>query len=74
MAASLTAGLTLALTVYAFTCKKDFTMLSGGIFVLLSSVILISLVNVFFIRSSFLFAVYQYVGIVIYGFYLIYDT
>jgi len=74
LAAVLTAGITISLTLYALTCKEDFTMMKGGIFVLFSSVALISLVNVLFIRSSLIFAVYQYVGVVIYGFYLIYDT
>jgi len=74
LAASLTAGLTISLTLYALTCKEDFTMLKGGFFVMISSVFLISFLNIVFIQSSLIFAVYQYVGVVIYGFYLIYDT
>lgn len=71
-AAFLTAAVTIGLTIYAFTCKKDFTYLGGSFFILLSATLALGLFNLF-VRSDFIFSLLAYGGVFIYGFYLIYD-
>mmetsp|Transcript_51729 Transcript_51729/g.59106 ORF Transcript_51729/g.59106 Transcript_51729/m.59106 type:complete len:244 (+) Transcript_51729:77-808(+) len=73
MAAVLTAGVTIALTVYACTTKTDFTFLGGMLFVLAC----LSLLTGFFLMFSnndTLRVLYCAVGCVIFSIYLIFDT
>lgn len=43
----LTAGVTIGLTVYAFTTEKDFTTMGAMLFMMLFAVIIIGLLNIF---------------------------
>lgn len=78
MAASLTVTVTFALTVYAFTTKKDFTYIGGLLFVLVSIMIFFGLFFMLFgVNNKFTRALYSFylvLGIVLYSFWLIYDT
>ena len=65
--------MTLALTIYAFTTKKDISYFGGSIFIISSALLMLSIFNIFF-YNSFLDSVYTFLGVIIYGFYLIYDT
>jgi len=69
----LTAGVTLGLTVYAMTTKKDFTVSGGGLFMLLFAVGMIGLVN-FIVPTNLMSNLLLLATSVIYGMYLIYDT
>jgi len=72
-AAVMALGVTLALTVYAFKTKKDFTTMGGFITVLLVSILLFGFLMIF------LYSVWSYIliclfGVILYGFYIVYDT
>ena len=66
-------GVTIALTVYAFKTKKDFTTMGGFITVLLVSILLFAFLMIF------LYSIWSYIlicllGVILYGFYIVYDT
>lgn len=72
MAAVLTVLITLALTIYAFTTKTDFTYCGGLLFVfctLLFGWSILSLIIGFYAKT-----LYCVLGVFLYSFYLIYDT
>ena len=73
MAAVMTLVLTISLTIYAFTTKKDYTYLGGTFFILVSALLLLGLF-VFFFNSEFLYTLYSVLGVILYSYYLIYDT
>jgi len=73
MAAAMTAAITIGLTMYAFTTRRDYTYLGGFLWTLVLSLICMS----FFIwvfNIYFLHVLYCVFGVIIYSFYLIYDT
>lgn len=70
-AASMTAAVTCALTVYACTTKSDFTFLGGMLFVSVVLLILLGLLSIF---VPFLHVLYCVLGVLVYSIYLIYDT
>ena len=78
LAACLTVTVTFALTVYAFTTKKDFTYIGGILFVLVSIMIFFGFFFILFgINNKFtsgLYSLYLILGVVLYSFWLIYDT
>ena len=73
MAAIMTTGITLALTIYAMTTKTDFTVCGGLLFVLVMALILFGLFALFF-NVKILYTFYCILGVIVYGIYLIMDT
>ena len=71
-AAFMTAAIVIALTLYAVFTKTDFTQ-CGGIMAVLGGVLLAFLLLSFFFGPTF-HLVMCFVGVFIFGIYLIYDT
>jgi len=75
MAAVMTLGMTLSLTIYACTTKKDFTMLGSSLFVFCTALLLFGIfMGIFHAWSKPLYILYTTLGVIFYGFYLCYDT
>lgn len=72
-AGTMTLVVCLALTIYAFTTKRDFTMMGGMLFVLLA-VFLVASIFMIFIKIPLVRIVYHVIGVLLFGFYLVYDT
>lgn len=72
-AALLTMSIVVALTVYAFKTETDFTLYGGILYVVLSSVVMASLLS-FFFPSSLFRTIISVVSVILFSFYLIYDT
>lgn len=73
IAAVMTLGIVVALTLYAMTTKKDFTMLGGFLFCF-SMTLLIFGIFVAFSYSDTAYVIYCGLAVLLYSFYLIYDT
>lgn len=73
VAAVITAAVTVGLTIYAFTTKTDFTMMGGSLFII-GSVVMAAFFMLFWIQSRIFEIILLSVVVVLYGFYLIYDT
>jgi FtsH-binding integral membrane protein len=73
MAAVMTCAVTIALTIYAFTTKTDFTMLGGLLFVG-SCIMLLFGIFLMFTHNKVLYIIYSCLGVFFYSIYLIYDT
>lgn len=73
MAAAMTLGVTVSLTIYAYTTKQDFTMM-GGILFVISAVFFMFGFFLLFTNIYFLHVIYSALGVILYGVYLIYDT
>ncbi|HEX2916550.1 MAG TPA: Bax inhibitor-1/YccA family protein [Chloroflexia bacterium] len=73
-ALGITAGLTLILTFYAWTTKRDFSGFAPYLFVAVIGLVLVGLLNMLFFHSPVLHMVYLYAGVVIFSFYLIFDV
>ena len=73
-AAALTAGVTVALTIYAFTTKTDFTWLGGMLFAGICILIVTGLLYYIIPPTEVLYLLYCAAGVFIYSIYLIYDT
>jgi FtsH-binding integral membrane protein len=73
MAAIMTCAVTIALTIYAFTTKTDFTMLGGLLFVGCCIMLLLS-IFLMFTHNKVLHIIYSCLGVFFYSVYLIYDT
>ncbi|EAS00034.1 inhibitor of apoptosis-promoting Bax1 protein (macronuclear) [Tetrahymena thermophila SB210] len=73
MAALLTMAMFIALTVYAFTTKTDFTVMGGLLFVCL---FVFSLAGLFllFTNNNVAHIIYCCFGVIIFSIYIIYDT
>ena len=74
MAALLTTGLTIILTLYACFTKKDFTVCMTGMILVLYAFISFGLFMVFFGPSYYIRMLFCCIGVVIYGIYLVIDT
>lgn len=75
MAAAMTLGMTLSLTIYACTTKTDFTTCGSTLFIFASALMMFGIFM--WIFSSWnrpLYILYTTCGVIIYGFYLVYDT
>ena len=73
-AAILTVGITLSLTIYAITTKRDFTMMDGALFIVLMAFMLMSFIMwAFGHKIGYANIIYCTLGVIIFGFYLIYD-
>lgn len=73
VAALFTVGITVALTIYAFKTKNDFTYGSAAIAILIGVFLILGIVTIF-IRTPWLINLYCCLGVIIFGFYLVYDT
>ena len=73
MAAILTLGITISLTIYAMTTKTDFTYMGGMLFVF-AMVFFLAGIFMLFTDNPILHVVYAAIGVCLYGLYLIYDT
>jgi FtsH-binding integral membrane protein len=62
-----------ALTLYALTTKSDFTTKGGMLFVMII-VFIIAGIFVMFVHTPIVRIVYHVIGVLLFGFYLVYDT
>merc|ERR1711937_539999 len=73
MAAVSTLLMTVALTLYAFTTKNDFTVCGAMLWVCTAAMIIFG-IFISFTDNKMAMCIYNCFGVMIYGFYLIYDT
>ncbi|XP_072019961.1 protein lifeguard 1-like isoform X2 [Amphiura filiformis] len=73
IAAGITGIMVIALTIFAFQTKIDFTMLSGILFVLLIGLIIFGIFALIF-QNDILNIVYASLGAIIFSVYLVFDT
>ena len=73
-AMALTAAVTVALTIYAFTTKTDFTWCGGILFSCVCILIVTGLLGCCFGFGKFYKILYSAAGVFVYSIYLIYDT
>jgi hypothetical protein len=74
MAVGVTAAVVLALTIFAFQTKIDFTAMGGALMAILVVFILFGLIAAFFPQSRTLNLVYAAIGAIIFSLYIVYDT
>ena len=72
LAGFLTLGVVIALTVYAFNTKEDFSYLGGFLYVSLFVFTIVGLFSLFF--GPFFEMLYCIAGVLLFSLYLIYDT
>jgi FtsH-binding integral membrane protein len=68
----MTLGITLSLTLYALTTKSDFTMMGATFFILGMALMMFGIALSFF-HNYVGHIIYCTLGIILYGFYLVYD-
>lgn len=73
MAVGITAAVCLALTLFAFQTKWDFTAM-GGVLLCAAVILLLFGIISIFVRSQILTLVYASIGALIFSMYLVYDT
>lgn len=73
-AAALTAAVTVALTIYAFTTKTDFTWCGGLLFAGVCILIVTGILGWIWRFNRFTYILYCAGGVFVYSIYLIYDT
>ena len=73
MAALMTLAMTVALTLYAFTTKTDFTVCGGMFFIIGAAFFMFSLFAMF-TKNNLLHIILSALGCILYGIYIIYDT
>lgn len=73
IAALLTAAIVVALTIYAFTTKTDFTICGGLLFTAVMALFVGSILAIIF-RSRLLSILISVISVVVFSIYLIYDT
>merc|ERR1719234_900811 len=74
MAVGVCAAVTLALTIFAFQTKIDFTAMGGVLIAVLMVFFLFGLIALFLPQSRTLKLVYASIGAIIFSLYIIYDT
>jgi len=72
-AALITAAMVVGLTVYAFTTKSDFTFLGPALFVVGFALCAFGII-LMFTHSKTLYLIYCFLAVILFGFYLIFDT
>lgn len=70
----LTAAIVIALTIFAFQTRWDFTMYGGVLCVILMVFTLGSIIGSIFFRDDFLHFLLACAGAVIFSMYIVYDT
>ena len=73
IAAVLTAGIVVALTIYACTTKTDFTVCGGLLFSAVMALFIASIFSIFFQNKIFQIII-SAVSVVLFSIYLVYDT
>jgi FtsH-binding integral membrane protein len=73
MAVVMTTAIVVACTIYAFKTETDFTT-SWGIIIVISVAMLVLFFMSLFITSPFLHKLYCFLGVILFGIYLIVDT
>jgi len=73
-ALGITAGITLALSFYAWTTKRDFSGIGPYLFAGLIGLLLVGVLNALLFHSPILQMAYLYAGVIIFSFYLIFDV
>jgi FtsH-binding integral membrane protein len=73
IAAVMTLGITASLTYYAMTTKTDFTMMGASLFIFGMALMLFGIIVGLF-QSRVMHVVYCSFGVILYGFYLVYDV
>jgi FtsH-binding integral membrane protein len=73
IASVMTLGITVALTLYAVTTKTDFTMMGATFFILGMALMLFGIFLSFY-SNKLMNIIYCVFGIILYGFYLVYDV
>lgn len=74
MAAGITLTITISLTIYAFTAKRDFSSWGAGLYSVLMCLLLGSIVQLFIPFSSALNALMSIGGAILFSCFIIYDT
>jgi len=74
MAVGICAAVTLALTMFAFQTKIDFTAWGGALLAVLVVFILFGFICIFIPKSRILYLVYASLGAVIFSLYIVFDT
>jgi len=74
MAVGVCAAIVLALTIFAFQTKIDFTAMGGVLIAVLVCFVLFGLIAAFFPASRTLNLVYAGIGTIIFSLYIVYDT
>lgn len=70
---SMTVGLCIGLTCYSFWTKSDFTLWGGFLF-LATLILLMAGIILMFFNTPVLIVIFNCIGLLLFGFYLIYDT
>ena len=73
LAVGITAAVCLALTLFAFQTKWDFTMMGGFLFVALIVLMIFGIITIF-MYNEILNVIYSALGALLFSFYLVYDT
>lgn len=73
MAAGITAVVCLAITIFAFQTKYDFTMMGGFLFVALIVLLVFGFLTIFF-HNRIVHLIYASLGALLFALYLVYDT
>lgn len=73
VAIGITTAVCLALTLFAFQTKWDFTMM-GGVLLVATVVLLLFGIVAMFWRNNTVHLIYACIGVLIFSFYLLYDT
>ena len=73
-AATMTAGMTVGISVYAFNTKRDFTMATSAFVAMSIGLIMLCFVSAFMTFAAWWHPVVCALLVVVYGLYLIYDT
>ncbi|CAG4946591.1 unnamed protein product [Parnassius apollo] len=74
MAVGITAGVCLALTLFAFQTKWDFTMMGGALVAASMVLLLFGIITIFTPRNDIVNLVYAAAGALLFSLYLVYDT
>jgi len=74
IAAGITTGIVLALTLFAFQTKWDFTAMGGVLVCVLVGLIIFGFVMIFVPGNKYLQMIYGGAGALIFSLYLVYDT
>ena len=69
----LTAAIVISLTIYAFKTEKDFTIMGGLLFMVLI-ILFVASILAFFIQSRIFDIIISSCTVILFGFYLIFDT
>ncbi|KAJ0178099.1 hypothetical protein K1T71_005922 [Dendrolimus kikuchii] len=74
MAVGITAGVCLALTLFAFQTKWDFTMMGGALVCATMILLIFGIIAIFLPTNNILNLVYAALGALLFSLYLVYDT